>query len=134
MRSVMNPYLYRWTEHLHIHMYTVCFVCSKDIQLLKIQCGLRYTPCNSASHVHTGNTDELASVKMNIKKTQNTLHSHINHPALVSAAGSNADPKPPPTAPLFTETPMTMAQNTPRTSLCSAPLSDPVPTQSCDLE
>lgn len=63
---------------------------------------------------------------MDIKKSH---HPRLYQPAVALADESTADLKPPPTAPLFAKTPMAAAQSTPRTSLCSAPLSDPMPTQ-----
>lgn len=55
---------------------------------------------------------------------------HTNNPHLFPALPAGlADLKPPPTALLFSETPLAAAQSSTHASLCSAPLSDPVPTQ-----
>lgn len=59
------------------------------------------------------------------KRTLKTTQAQLSSLSVAPAAGSNVDLKPPPTALLFTETPMATAQSMPHTSLCSAPLSDP---------
>lgn len=73
-----------------------------------------YTDFWRPAFTWTTQADEHAPVKTQLSSLSVAL-----------AAGSNVDLKPPPTALLFTETPMATAQSTPHTSLCSAPLSDP---------
>ena len=89
----------------------------------RMLCASLDTDCRS--HTPTVSTHILIFAKMKgytyLKKTQTLI--------LISLQRLRLLLFPPPTAWLFTETPRIAVQSPPHASLCSAPLSDPMPTQ-----